>query len=158
SPTTATTPLTIPRELRPGDGRFGSGPSKVRPHALASLAGEGEAVMGTSPRQRPVKALGGEIRAGLRQLLAAPDGYDVARGHGGTTAFWDAAAFGLVGRRALHLCYGEFSQKFAAVTAAAPFLEESVTISADPGDAPDPLAAGALAAEAGADVIAWAHN
>jgi phosphoserine aminotransferase len=158
SPTTATTPLTIPEQLRPADGRFGSGPSKVRPQALASLAGEGGAVMGTSHRQRPVKALVAEIRAGLRQLFAAPDGYEVALGNGGATAFWDAAAFGLVDQRALHLAYGEFSQKFAAVTAAAPFLQESVTISADPGDAPDPLAAGALAAEAGADVLAWAQN
>ncbi len=120
------------------DGRFGCGPSKVRPQALARLAGEGAAVMGTSHRQKPVKALVGEIRAGLRELFSAPDGYEVALGNGGATAFWDAAAFGLVERRAAHLTYGEFSQKFATVTAGAPFLEDPVKIAAEPGDAPDP--------------------
>ena len=158
SPLTETTPLAIPDELRPVDGRFGCGPSKVRPQALARLAGDGSALMGTSHRQKPVKALVGEIRAGLRSLFSAPDGYEVALGNGGTTAFWDAAAFGLVERRAAHLTYGEFSQKFAAVTAGAPFLEDPLKISADPGDAPDPAAIGPAAAEAGADVLAWAHN
>jgi phosphoserine aminotransferase len=114
--------------------------------------------MGTSHRQKPVKALVGEIRAGLLELFAAPEGYEVALGNGGATAFWDAAAFGLVQRRALHLAYGEFSQKFASVTTGAPFLEDSVVISAEPGDAPDPAAAGAAAGEAGADVVAWAQN
>ena len=90
SPMTETTPLVIPDELRPVDGRFGCGPSKVRPQALARLAGEGAAVMGTSHRQKPVKALVGEIRAGLRNLFSAPDGYEVALGNGGATAFWDA--------------------------------------------------------------------
>ena len=91
-----TTALVIPDGLKPSDGRFGCGPSKVRPQALARLAGEGAAVMGTSHRQKPVKALVGEIRAGLRELFAVPDGYEVALGNGGATAFWDAAAFGLV--------------------------------------------------------------
>jgi phosphoserine aminotransferase len=158
SPLTAETPLVIPEELRPADGRFGCGPSKVRPEALARLAGEGGAVMGTSHRQKPVRALVGEIRAGLRELFAAPEGYEVALGNGGATAFWDAAAFGLIQRRALHLSFGEFSQKFAAVTAGAPFLEDPVVVSADPGDAPDPTGVGPSAAEAGADVVAWAHN
>ena len=153
-----TTSLVIPDGLKPSDGRFGCGPSKVRPQALARLAGEGAEVMGTSHRQKPVKALVGEIRAGLRELFALPDGYEVALGNGGATAFWDAAAFGLVQRRALHLAYGEFSQKFASVTTGAPFLEDSVVISAEPGDAPDPAAAGAAAGEAGADVVAWAQN
>ena len=108
SPEQSTT-LVIPDELKPSDGRFGCGPSKVRPQALARLASEGAAVMGTSHRQKPVKALVGEIRAGLRELFAAPEGYEVALGNGGATAFWDAAAFGLVERRALHLTYGEFS-------------------------------------------------
>ena len=89
--------------------------------------------MGTSHRQKPVKALVGEIRAGLRELFALPDGYEVALGNGGATAFWDAAAFGLIERRALHLTYGEFSQKFAQVTAEAPFLEDPVVIDAEPG-------------------------
>jgi phosphoserine aminotransferase len=157
TPTTDTR-LVIPDELKPADGRFGSGPSRVRPQALARLAEDGSAVMGTSHRQAPVKALVANIRAGLRELFAAPDGYEVALGNGGATAFWDAATFALVERRALHLTYGEFSAKFAQATAGAPFLEESLTIAADPGDAPDPAAAGQVAAEAGADVIAWAQN
>jgi phosphoserine aminotransferase len=155
---TAERHLVIPDKLKPADGRFGCGPSKVRPQALTQLAGEGTRVMGTSHRQKPVKALVGEIRAGLRDLFAAPDGYEVALGNGGATAFWDAAAFGLIERRAVHLSYGEFSSKFAAVTKGAPFLEDPVVVSADPGDAPDPADAGARAAEAQADAITWAHN
>jgi phosphoserine aminotransferase len=148
--------LVIPAELRPADGRFGCGPSRVRPEALARLAGEGAAVMGTSHRQKPVKALVADIRAGLRELFAMPDGYEVALGNGGATAFWDAAAFGLIERRALHLTYGEFSAKFATVTTGAPFLEDPVVVSADPGDAPDP---GVLSAPEGrVDVVTWAHN
>ena len=158
SPLTEQKSLVIPDELRPRDGRFGCGPSKVRPQALARLASEGAAVMGTSHRQKPVKALVKEIRAGLSTLFDAPDGYEVALGNGGATAFWDAAAFGLVKRRSAHLTFGEFSQKFAAVSAGAPFLEDPVKLSADPGDAPDPLALGPLAADAGADLLAWAHN
>ncbi len=148
--------LVIPDELKPADGRFGCGPSRVRPEALARLAGEGAAVMGTSHRQKPVKSLVGDIRAGLRELFSMPDGYEVALGNGGATAFWDAAAFGLIERRALHLTYGEFSSKFATVTTGAPFLEDPVVVSADPGDAPDP---GALAApDEPIDVVTWAHN
>ena len=158
SPVTEQTPLVIPDELRPRDGRFGCGPSKVRPEALARLAGEGAAVMGTSHRQKPVKALVKEIRAGLISLFGAPDGYEVALGNGGATAFWDAAACGLVQRRSAHLTFGEFSQKFASVTTGAPFLEDPVKLSAEPGDAPDPLALGPLAADGGADLLAWAHN
>ncbi len=155
-----TAPLVIPDGLKPSDGRFGCGPSKVRPQALAHLAGEGAAVMGTSHRQQPVKALVGEIRAGLRELFSAPDGYEVALGNGGATAFWDAAAFGLVEDRALHLTYGEFSSKFAQVTSGAPFLKDPVVVSADPGDAPDPAALtdAVAAADAGVDVVTWAHN
>jgi phosphoserine aminotransferase len=114
--------------------------------------------MGTSHRQKPVRGLVAEIRSGLLELLAAPDGYEVVLGNGGTTAFWDAAAFGLVQRRALHLAYGEFSQKFAAVTAGAPFLEDPVVVRADPGDAPDPAAVEAAGEGSPADVLAWAHN
>jgi phosphoserine aminotransferase len=148
--------LTIPAELRPVDGRFGCGPSKVRPQALARLASEGAALMGTSHRQRPVKGLVAEIRAGLCELFAAPEGYEVALGNGGATAFWDAAACGLVERRSLHLTYGEFSSKFAQVAREAPFLAEPQVIGAEPGEAPDP--AQAAAAEGGVDVVAWAHN
>ena len=140
--TSAEQQLTIPAELKPADGRFGCGPSKVRPEALTRL-GEGAAPMGTSHRQKPVKALVGEIRAGLSELFGAPDGYEVALGNGGATAFWDAAACGLIERRSLHLTYGEFSSKFAQVAREAPFLEEPVVIKAEPGDAPDPAQAGA---------------
>jgi phosphoserine aminotransferase len=158
SPLTEQTPLVIPDELRPRDGRFGCGPSKVRPEALARLASEGGAVMGTSHRQKPVKALVGEVRAGLRELFATPDGYEVVLGNGGATAFWDAAAFGLISQRSAHLTFGEFSQKFAAVSSGAPFLGDPVKLAADPGDAPDPLELGPAAKDAGADLLAWAHN
>jgi len=158
SPQTAAQQLVIPAELKPADGRFGSGPSRVRPEALASLAAAGPSVMGTSHRQRPVRALVGEIRAGLKELFAAPEGYEVALGNGGATAFWDAAAFGLIRQRALHLSYGEFSQKFAAVSQGAPFLADPVIVSAEPGDAPDPASVGPAAARAGVDALAWAHN
>jgi phosphoserine aminotransferase len=153
-----TTQLTIPAELKPADGRFGCGPSKVRPEAMARLASEGAALMGTSHRQKPVKALVGEIRGGLRELFSAPDGYEVALGNGGATAFWDAAAFGLIERRSLHLTYGEFSSKFAQVADEAPFLEDPIRIEAQPGDAPDPAMAGPVGSEAGVDAVAWAHN
>jgi phosphoserine aminotransferase len=146
--------LTIPAELKPADGRFGCGPSKVRPEAIAALAAEGAAVMGTSHRQKPVKALVGRIRAGLRELFSLPEGYEIALGNGGATAFWDAAALGLVRERSLHLTYGEFSAKFATVAKGAPFLGEPTVISADPGQAPDPAAIDAQ----GADLLAWAHN
>jgi phosphoserine aminotransferase len=144
-------PARIPDELKPADGRFGSGPSRVRREALAALA-ERSDVMGTSHRQKPVKDLVGRVRSGLAELLAAPDGYEVALGNGGTTAFWDAAATCLVRERALHLSYGEFSSKFAKVTAGAPFLADPIVVEAEPGDAPEPTA------DPDADVLAWAHN
>jgi phosphoserine aminotransferase len=141
----------IPSQLRPADGRFGSGPSRVRPEALARLA-ERSDVMGTSHRQRPVKDLVARIRGGLAELFALPDDYEVAIGNGGTTAFWDAAAAWLVRERPLHLTYGEFSSKFAKATQGAPFLADPILIDAAPGDAPDPVA------DPAADVLAWAHN
>jgi phosphoserine aminotransferase len=167
SPLTADTRLVIPAQLRPADGRFGSGPSKVRAEALTRLAGEGAAVMGTSHRQRGVKALVEGIRSGLRELFAAPDGYEVALGNGGTTAFWDAAALGLVEQRALHLVYGEFSRKFAEVTEGAPFLRGASLVEAEPGDAPDPAALELPRAAVASpeshpdplpDAFAWAQN
>jgi len=158
SPTTEQQSYVIPPELKPRDGRFGCGPSKVRPEALEHLAGPGAAVMGTSHRQKPVRSLVGSIRSQLRELFDLPDGYEVVLGNGGTTAFWDAAACGLVRERAAHLVYGEFSNKFATVTKGAPFLRDPVVLAADPGDAPDPADAGTAAVEGGADVIAWAHN
>jgi len=145
------TSVQIPAELKPADGRFGCGPSKVRPEALAALAERAE-LMGTSHRQAPVRDLVDRIRSGLSELFGLPDGYEVALGNGGTTAFWDAAAVWLVRDRALHLSYGEFSQKFAKVTAGAPFLAEPIMVEAEPGDAPAPVA------DPGADVLAWAHN
>jgi phosphoserine aminotransferase len=144
--------LEIPQELKPKDGRFGSGPSKVRPEQLEHLAQHGVAVMGTSHRQAPVRGVVRRVREGLGELFSLPDGYEVALGNGGTTAFWDALAFGVVRERALHLVYGEFSSKFAQVTQNAPFLGDSVVVKADPGDAPEPRS------EAGVDVVAWAHN
>ena len=145
------TSVQIPAELKPADGRFGCGPSKVRPEALAALAERAD-LMGTSHRQAPVRDLVGQIRSGLGELLGLPDGYEMALGNGGTTAFWDAAAAWLVRDRALHLTYGEFSQKFAKVTAGAPFLADPIVVEAEPGDAPAPVA------DPAADVIAWAHN
>jgi phosphoserine aminotransferase len=145
------TSVTIPAELKPADGRFGCGPSKVRTEALAALAERAE-LMGTSHRQAPVRDLVGRIRSGLGELFDLPDGYEIAVGNGGTTAFWDAAAAWLVRDRALHLTYGEFSQKFAKVTAGAPFLADPIVVEAEPGDAPAPVA------NPGTDVIAWAHN
>jgi phosphoserine aminotransferase len=149
--TPSATAAQIPAELKPADGRFGCGPSKVRPEALAKLA-EQSALMGTSHRQAPVRDLVGRVRSGLVDLFSAPEGYEVVLGNGGTTAFWDAAAAWLVRERALHLTYGEFSQKFAKVTAGAPFLADPILVEADPGDAPAPTA------DPAADVIAWAHN
>jgi phosphoserine aminotransferase len=143
--------LQIPENLKPADGRFGCGPSKVRPEALARLAARND-LMGTSHRQAPVRGLVRQVRDGLRELFALPDGYEVVLGNGGSTAFWDAAACGLIRRRALHLVYGEFTQKFANVTSGAPFLADPTVVSAPAGDAPEP------AADPDADVIAWAHN
>jgi phosphoserine aminotransferase len=153
--TTSTTDpasLVLPADLKPSDGRFGSGPSKVRPEQLARLVSDGAALMGTSHRQKPVKSLVGRVRSGLRELFGLPDGYEVLLGNGGTTAFWDAAAFGLVRERAQHFTYGEFSSKFAKVTQEAPFLGDSVVVKAEPGTAP------AIEYAEGADLVGWAHN
>jgi phosphoserine aminotransferase len=150
APQTTDTTL-IPAELKPADGRFGCGPSKVRPEALAKLAERAD-LIGTSHRQAPVRDLVRSVRSGLAELFSLPDGYEVALGNGGTTAFWESAAAWLVRERALHLTYGEFSQKFAKATAAAPFLADPIVVEAEPGDAPEPTA------DPAADVIAWAHN
>ena len=144
--------IAIPTELLPADGRFGCGPSKVRPEALAALASDGVALMGTSHRQSQVKSLVGRIRAGLADLFSLPDGYEVVLGNGGSTAFWDAAAFGLIRRRSAHGTYGEFSAKFATVTREAPFLRNPFETSAQPGSFVLPPAA------EGADAYAWAQN
>lgn len=144
--------LRLPTTLLPGDGRFGSGPSKVRPDQVDYLASLNPLVLGTSHRQAPVRALVGAVRSGLRRLLAAPQGYEVVLGNGGASTFWDAAAFGLIERRSQHLMFGEFSAKFAAVTAAAPFLDRPSVVEAPAGS----LAAPTL--QVGIDAYAWPHN
>jgi phosphoserine aminotransferase len=144
--------FTIPEGLKPRDGRFGSGPGKVRPEALAALAASGPTYLGTSHRQPPVKGLVRRVRDGVAALFGLPAGYEVVLGNGGATAFWDAAAFGLVRDRAQHLSFGEFSAKFASVTRRAPWLGEPTVVEAEPGTLARPYA------EPGVDVYAWPHN
>jgi len=144
--------LSIPSDLKPADGRFGCGPSKVRPEQLAALSTTAAGLFGTSHRQAPVKNLVGRVREGLATLFTAPDGYEVILGNGGATAFWDAAAFGLIDTKSLHLTYGEFSSKFASAVAANPFVGEPIVVKADPGSAPTPRS------DPSVDAIAWAHN
>lgn len=128
----------LPDDLRPTDGRFGSGPSRVRPEALRALAATGATYLGTSHRRDPVRQVVRRIRHGMRDLFALPQGYEVVLGNGGATAFWDAAAFRLVERRSQHLVFGEFSARFAAAVAAAPHLEDPILVAALPGSRPDP--------------------
>ena len=144
--------LTIPENLKPSDGRFGCGPSKVRPEQLQALTTTAAGLFGTSHRQAPVKDLVGRVRDGLRDLFSVPDGYQVILGNGGATAFWDAAAFGIIDKKSLHLTFGEFSAKFASAVAANPFVGDPIIIKADPGSAPAPQS------DPSVDVIAWAHN
>ena len=146
------TDLQLPADLKPADGRFGSGPSKVPAAALASLADGGAAVMGTSHRQRPVKDLVARAKAAIADLLHLPDGYEVVLGNGGSTAFWDAAVSNLVLAKAQTVVCGEFSSKLAAAVTAAPFLAEPSIIRAEPGT-------GAVCtAEVGVDTYCWPHN
>jgi phosphoserine aminotransferase len=142
----------IPPELLPGDGRFGSGPSKVRPEAARALGDAGTDYLGTSHRREGVRSVVRAARAGLAELFSLPDGYEVLLGNGGSTAFWDAAAFGLVDRRAEHLAFGEFSSKFAAVTRDAPFLDDPLVLESEPGTHPD------LVADGSVDTYAFPHN
>ncbi|MEX1007301.1 MAG: phosphoserine transaminase [Acidimicrobiia bacterium] len=142
----------IPPELLPGDGRFGSGPSKVRTEAVRALADAGAGYLGTSHRREGVRAVVRAAREGLTELFALPNGYEVLLGTGGSTLFWDAAAFGLVVHRAEHLVFGEFSSKFAAVTAGAPFLDDPFVIESEPGTHPD------LVVDGSVDVYAFPHN
>jgi phosphoserine aminotransferase len=146
------TALQIPPELLPADGRFGCGPAKIRPEAVAALAGEGAALLGTSHRQAPVKHQVSDVREGLRELFRLPEGYEVVLGNGGSTTFWDVAVCSLIERRSAHASFGEFSAKFAAAAAAAPHLEAPSVVTAPVGSVAVPTAA------AGADVYAWAHN
>jgi phosphoserine aminotransferase len=144
--------VTIPETLKPRDGRFGSGPSKVRPEAFARLAEAGPTYLGTSHRQSTVKLVVGRVRAGLSALFGLPDGYEVMLGNGGTTSFWDAATFCLIERQSQHLSFGEFSSKFAVCAGAAPFLAAPDVIASEPGTHPEPLANPAI------DAYALTHN
>ncbi|WP_042364958.1 phosphoserine transaminase [Streptacidiphilus neutrinimicus] len=144
--------IQIPADIRPADGRFGAGPSKVRPEALGALAAAGDSLLGTSHRQAPVKNLVKRVREGISSLFSLPEGYEVVLGNGGSTAFWDIAAFGLVENKSQHLNFGEFSSKFAGSVKAAPWLAEPTVIKSEPGTHPLPQA------EAGVDVYALTHN
>ncbi|MDQ4047571.1 MAG: phosphoserine transaminase [Actinomycetota bacterium] len=146
------TSITIPANLLPKDGRFGAGPSKVRPEQVEALSAASTTLLGTSHRQAPVKNLVGSVREGLSTFFRAPEGYEVILGVGGSTAFWDVASFGLVEQKAQHLSFGEFGSKFAAATNKAPFLSESSILTSEPGTCPAPRA------EAGVDVYAWPQN
>jgi phosphoserine aminotransferase len=146
------TDIVIPDSLKPADGRFGSGPSKVRPEQLAALAASGDTYLGTSHRQKPVKSIVARVREGLAELFSPPEGYEVILGNGGTTAFWDAAAFGLVRDKSQHLVFGEFSSKFAKVVQKAPWLADPSVIETEPGSHPLPVA------EEGVDAYALTHN
>ncbi len=145
-----TDPITLPDSIKPADGRFGAGPSKVRVEALDALAATGASLLGTSHRQAPVKRLVGQVRDGVSSLFSLPDGYEVVLGNGGATAFWDVATFGLIRERSQHLSFGEFSAKFATAAQQAPFLGDPTVVESAPGTRPEPRA------EAGVDAYAWA--
>jgi phosphoserine aminotransferase len=146
------TGLAIPADLKPADGRFGAGPSKVPTSHLDALSATGSSLMGTSHRQAPVRGLVGRVREGVAALFGMPADYEVVIGNGGSTAFWDIATFGLIREKSQHLSFGEFSSKFAAAALAAPWLSDPSVIKAEPGSRP------AAVAEDGVDVYAWAHN
>lgn len=144
--------IVIPDDIKPADGRFGSGPSKVRTEALEALAATGSSLLGTSHRQAPVRDLVGRVRDGVRELFSLPEGYEVVLGNGGATAFWDVATHGLIERKSQHLSFGEFSSKFAKAAKLAPWLDEPTVVSSEPGTHPESRA------EAGVDVYALTHN
>ncbi|MEC3994744.1 phosphoserine transaminase [Actinacidiphila sp. DG2A-62] len=144
--------IQIPADIKPADGRFGSGPSKVRTEALDALAATGTSLLGTSHRQAPVKDLVGRVREGVRQLFSLPEGYEVVLGNGGSTAFWDIATHGLIEAKSQHLSFGEFSSKFAKAAQQAPWLGEPTIVTSEPGTHPEPVA------EAGVDAYAFTHN
>jgi phosphoserine aminotransferase len=144
--------ITIPADLLPADGRFGCGPSKIRPEALEALAATGDTYLGTSHRQATVQFTVSDLRNGLAELFSLPDGYEVILGNGGTTVLWDALTFGLIDQRSQHLTFGEFSSKFGSCAKSAPHLGDPSIISSDPGTHPDAVA------EAGIDTYALTHN
>jgi phosphoserine aminotransferase len=144
--------ISIPTDLKPADGRFGAGPSKIQTGHLDALAATGASLMGTSHRQAPVRGLVRRVQEGLATFFDLPEGYEVVLGNGGATAFWDVATHGLIRERSQHLSFGEFSAKFASAAAAAPWLAEPSIVRSDPGSRP------VAVAEEGVDVYAWAHN
>ncbi|GGX46797.1 phosphoserine transaminase [Streptomyces fructofermentans] len=144
--------IEIPADIKPADGRFGAGPSKVRTESLTALAATGTSLMGTSHRQAPVKNLVGRVRQGVSDLFSLPEGYEVVLGNGGSTAFWDIATHGLIENKSQHLTFGEFSSKFAKAAKLAPWLADPDVISSEPGTHPE------AAALAGVDVYALTHN
>jgi phosphoserine aminotransferase len=148
----STPTLVVPESMRPRDGRFGSGPSKVRPEQLAALAATGASYLGTSHRREGVKSVVRRVRSGIATLLGVPDGYEVVLGIGGATVFWDVASFCLIENRSQHLSFGEFSSKFAAAVTRAPFLAEPSVLTAPAGSAP------VVSVTAGVDAYCWPHN
>ncbi|WP_328494857.1 phosphoserine transaminase [Streptomyces sp. NBC_00414] len=144
--------IQIPADLKPADGRFGAGPSKVRTESLSALAATGTSLMGTSHRQAPVKNLVGKVREGVSDLFSLPEGYEVVLGNGGSTAFWDVATHGLIENKSQHLTFGEFSSKFAKAAKLAPWLADPDVITSEPGTHPEPVA------QSGVDVYALTHN
>ena len=144
--------IKIPENLKPTDGRFGCGPSKILPNSIANLATNYGKVLGTSHRQKPVKEVVGAVRGGLKSLFSLPDGYEVVLGNGGSTAFWDIATFGLIEKKSQHLVFGEFSSKFTAAAKAAPMIEDPTVINAEPGSHP------VVKIEADIDAYALTHN
>ncbi|MGI8562131.1 MAG: phosphoserine transaminase [Candidatus Dormibacter sp.] len=144
--------IKIPPQLKPADGRFGCGPSKIRPQAMEQLQRQAATFLGTSHRQSGVRTVVGRVRSGLSELFQLPDGYEVLLGNGGSTCFWDCATFGLIERKSQHLSFGEFSAKFAAAAKAAPHLSEPEVIVSPPGTRPDAIA------RADVDVYALTHN
>jgi phosphoserine aminotransferase len=144
--------ISIPDDLKPADGRFGAGPSKIQTSHLDALAATGSSLMGTSHRQAPVRGLVGRVKDGLTTFFDLPDGYEVVFGNGGATAFWDVATHGLIRQKSQHLSFGEFSSKFTAAVKAAPWLDDPSVLEAEPGSLPDAVA------EAGVDAYAWPHN
>ena len=144
--------IKIPDNLKPADGRFGSGPSKIRPEALEALYKSGSLILGTSHRQKPVKNVVNRVRTGLTQLFNLPEGYEVILGNGGSTSFWDIATLNLIEKKSQHLSFGEFSSKFASAAKEAPFLDEPTVIKSEPGTHPF------AQAESGVDTYALTHN
>jgi phosphoserine aminotransferase len=144
--------ISIPADLKPADGRFGAGPSKIQTSHLDALAATGTSLMGTSHRQAPVRGLVRRVQEGLATFFDLPDGYEVVLGNGGATAFWDVATYSLIRQKSQHLSFGEFSSKFAAAVESAPWLDAPTVVASEPGTLPEP------AAESGVDVYAWPHN